>query len=455
MLKSGYFDAKYYLRQNEDVRRSDIDPLVHYVKYGWREGKSPSERLESVVAENSTQLDLTTNPVIRLILNERKEKNKTRVSIIHLLRFLIRGCMFLLKFNGPVIFGGYPYPERERDGYYQRIRSIDTLFYKKWRIYIDRGNLQDRNFWYDTPAERVLVLRVGNDQENNKLSRFFLGISLLRSRLVYFHSVFAVAGVEAVLKLPWIKKIIDVHGVVPEEFHYQEDLQNSRYFNEVEKTALYYADYIVVVSEAMRQHLESKYHGNLHGKYIYLPIIQDIPIAHSVNKVVYNAPIIVYAGGIQKWQQVPRMIDAIVKTSDRYQYRFYCSDPESVLRMLPEKLRYSPSIKIDSKPPEEMMKAYEECHYGFILREEIIVNLVACPTKLMEYLASGIVPIVDSENIGDFKELGMKFVRLNDLLSFRLPDEFTRRDMVKANFDVYFKLLKKYKDGVQELLRLN
>ncbi len=39
--KSGLFDARYYLKEYPDVRRADIDPLVHFVKFGWREERNP------------------------------------------------------------------------------------------------------------------------------------------------------------------------------------------------------------------------------------------------------------------------------------------------------------------------------------------------------------------------------------------------------------------------------
>ena len=43
MIKeSGYFDEGFYLKQNDDVRKSGMDPLDHYVRYGGFEGRSPS-----------------------------------------------------------------------------------------------------------------------------------------------------------------------------------------------------------------------------------------------------------------------------------------------------------------------------------------------------------------------------------------------------------------------------
>lgn len=43
--KSGRFDASYYLLNNPDVRAADVDPLIHFLKFGWKEGRDPSPEL--------------------------------------------------------------------------------------------------------------------------------------------------------------------------------------------------------------------------------------------------------------------------------------------------------------------------------------------------------------------------------------------------------------------------
>jgi glycosyltransferase involved in cell wall biosynthesis len=45
--KSGLFDMSYYLDQNPDVANSKMNPLAHYLKYGWKEGRSPSQNFET------------------------------------------------------------------------------------------------------------------------------------------------------------------------------------------------------------------------------------------------------------------------------------------------------------------------------------------------------------------------------------------------------------------------
>lgn len=42
---SGFFDQKLYLKNYPDVRKADIDPLMHYLTIGWKEGREPFNQL--------------------------------------------------------------------------------------------------------------------------------------------------------------------------------------------------------------------------------------------------------------------------------------------------------------------------------------------------------------------------------------------------------------------------
>ena len=42
--KSDLFDKEYYLSNNEDVKKAKVDPIKHYLKFGWKEGRNPSAK---------------------------------------------------------------------------------------------------------------------------------------------------------------------------------------------------------------------------------------------------------------------------------------------------------------------------------------------------------------------------------------------------------------------------
>ncbi len=46
--RSGFFDEKYYLEANPDVRSSGVDPLSHYCTQGWHEKRQPSKDFNGI-----------------------------------------------------------------------------------------------------------------------------------------------------------------------------------------------------------------------------------------------------------------------------------------------------------------------------------------------------------------------------------------------------------------------
>jgi len=63
---SGLFDAKYYLETYPDVRRADIDPLMHFIKIGWKEGRNPSSTFSTkqYLEVNAALKNAAVNPLL-------------------------------------------------------------------------------------------------------------------------------------------------------------------------------------------------------------------------------------------------------------------------------------------------------------------------------------------------------------------------------------------------------
>jgi len=58
LQRSGLFDAHYYLSTYVDVRRADVDPLMHFIRTGWLGGRNPSPTFD-------TNYYLDTNPDVK------------------------------------------------------------------------------------------------------------------------------------------------------------------------------------------------------------------------------------------------------------------------------------------------------------------------------------------------------------------------------------------------------
>jgi glycosyltransferase involved in cell wall biosynthesis/GT2 family glycosyltransferase len=73
---SGLFDAKFYLATNPDVAAAEIDPVVHYLNFGWREGRDPSKHFgsSSYLASNPDVAAAGINPLVHYLQYGLREK---------------------------------------------------------------------------------------------------------------------------------------------------------------------------------------------------------------------------------------------------------------------------------------------------------------------------------------------------------------------------------------------
>jgi hypothetical protein len=73
--RSHLFDPFYYLITYPDIRKADTDPLMHFVKYGWKEGRNPSASFDTTfyLASNSDVSQHQINPLVHYIRYGKKE----------------------------------------------------------------------------------------------------------------------------------------------------------------------------------------------------------------------------------------------------------------------------------------------------------------------------------------------------------------------------------------------
>jgi hypothetical protein len=259
-------------------------------------------------------------------------------------------------------------------------------------------------------------------------------------------------------------RVLDIHGAVPEELRYYNAsfyLRFIAFF--AEKIAVMRAHCLIAVTEKMLDHINKK-----HKKKYQINIV--IPVFYAFNKNSTDEelidissffdgralmkPGIIYAGGTQPWQQFPRMLAVIKKQSELARYFILTPTPPVLPHDFSEFIKNCSHIRMASLTPSHVAQMYQHFRYGFILREANIVNRVACPTKIIEYLEHGIIPIMLSPNLGDFGDLGLQYLSLDkfeqgELLS---PDEFDQA--VRKNFLLLEKLKDRQKQGLLSLKRL-
>lgn len=78
--KSGLFDERYYLKSYPDVRLGDIDPIIHYIKHGAREGRNPNPFFDTTFYLNRYEdvAKSKINPLLHYILHGQYEGRKAK-----------------------------------------------------------------------------------------------------------------------------------------------------------------------------------------------------------------------------------------------------------------------------------------------------------------------------------------------------------------------------------------
>lgn len=363
---------------------------------------------------------------------------------------LRKGVQSLTRFRGTVFFGGYFYPEREKDGYFQRIQMVDRLVSDGWRLYVETADLAGRTTVLDRPQPKVIVIRLLGSRLKKALLWTIVLAFVLRSRKIYFHSVLRMTdlGFGKLLRLPFVRSVVDIHGVVPEEFRMHHDYYNAVKYERQEEYAFAHAGRIVVVSGVMQRYLEQKYRNHRSPVFVHFPMFPNfVPFLGEKGN---SRPIAVYAGGLHKWQQPEKTLGSMIAAQANCTSYFLSPDPETAAEIAAE-IDPGNSIVFDSMSHDALMRFYRKCDFGYILREDSVVNNVACPTKIVEYLANGIIPIIDSDQIGDFSALGMRSVPLDEFNAGRLPESAAMAEMAQFNFGVYQRIKSARDRGALEL----
>lgn len=314
-----------------------------------------------------------------------------------------------------VFVAPFPALADEKDGFVQRVAWIDSLVSDQPRVYLD---ISLGRFWFARSHcfGNVTVLQL------NAFLHFFVIASIVkRASIVYIHSVY---NALRALSAYWVAKpITDLHGVVPEEMKYAGKPWRATLFGLVERVVLLRSPTVVHVTSAMRRHFQRKYgrHSPADHTIAILPKLTDVRgQLDNVLSFTRDPNAVIYAGGLQAWQNVPMMVDAAAAAAPQFRFIFLSGEATTLQRLA--NTAYVANFTCSAVDPHQMPDHYLTSTYGFVLRDPVLLNQVACPTKLVEYLHWGVIPIVLAPDIGDFVELGFAFVTLEAFRLGLVPD---------------------------------
>lgn len=267
------------------------------------------------------------------------------------------------------------------------------------------------------------------------------------------------------LRLHGYKKLILwIQGVAPEESFMNNQSKSSKIFLElIEQLALKYSKFTFMVSSAMKHHYEKKYHFDFKDNYFIMPCFNTTIDSSSFtypNK--YSSNIFTYVGSTAAWQcfrETVELYKLVENQLPNSMLKLYTGDQDLAENVCKEYDVRNYSINFVS--PQQLTEELKACKFGFVIREDNIVNNVSTPTKLSSYMASGVIPIVTSA-IKDFAELtqGMSAVcmldNFHDVTSVvQKTSEITSPELVKQEYVDFFNKVynkQKYIDRIAEKL---
>lgn len=186
-------------------------------------------------------------------------------------------------------------------------------------------------------------------------------------------------------------------GITPEEDRMISGSQfRFKVFSWIEKLSLQTIRYKLGVSKYLFMHYENKYHIQIPlGKVFIMPCFNSE--FHKESFFVegkYDKNTFCFAGGMQVWQGFEDIVKLFVQIENKYPDAFlkvYSKDKVEAKKILDK--YHVVNYLLDCVPQEEMEKVLADSKFGFIIREDNIINNVATPTKLGTYIGNGIIPV--------------------------------------------------------------
>lgn len=189
-----------------------------------------------------------------------------------------------------------------------------------------------------------------------------------------------------------------IQGVLPEEsFMKHESFFRKAILEIIERIALKKSCILFLVSEEMLNHYEKKYNINIKNKSVIMPCFNASLTNESFSHPErYKDLVFCYVGSLAPWQCFEETVSLFSKINDKYpnsKMTVFTHEIESAKKMCEY---YNIRCSIKSCTNQELQDELKKVTYGFIIRDDTVVNNVATPTKISSYLANGVIPIYTS-----------------------------------------------------------
>lgn len=184
-------------------------------------------------------------------------------------------------------------------------------------------------------------------------------------------------------------------GVTAEESYLRHRSNIRRIIlNYMDVAAMKKAKRILYVSALLRRYYEKVGQCSFKEKSYIMPCFNESLKNIDLSQKEYNKFRFTYVGSLSVWQcfdktlNIYKRIEDIIPNASIKILTFQENAAREKVKRIGIK-----NYEIKSVPQELVRQELKDISYGFVIREDSIVNRVATPTKLSSYLAAGVLPI--------------------------------------------------------------
>lgn len=222
-------------------------------------------------------------------------------------------------------------------------------------------------------------------------------------------------AINALKKYNLIAPIIsDMRAALYEELKYSGSILSrfaSKYVLRAEDMIFDSCENFFFVSDNLLEYFSSNYVLPIERCFIFPTFVNSKvfkPLGHSrLDELgISDKKVYVYCGGVSFWQNIDKIIlayDSKTTVDDEYHLLLVVTKPEEIEQLIKTLGVSRLDITVLSSNYEHVAEYIRGCHAGLLIREESVINNVASPTKVFEYISCGIPVILDLNFIGTNK----------------------------------------------------
>ena len=149
--------------------------------------------------------------------------------------------------------------------------------------------------------------------------------------------------------------------------------------------------------------------------------VNDVIIRYRKKLKIGNKITYIYVGGANYWQNLDKILlrfnEINIKKPGEYFFIILTTDIDWVNNFCIKNSIKTDNMYINQVPYNEVGKYLNASDFGIIIRENNIINYVASPTKVNEYLACGLKIINDLDQIGKNERIyEQKYIPIQEII---------------------------------------